>query len=571
MSVFLAIPILIFDIGASDNGFVREGTGGQWAWGIPTSGPGGPDPVWATRLSAPYLNDAIDALEIPLPDRGTATSPTFAIEHWWSIAEGDGGFLQIHDPDGWTPLLPTGGYPTSTGFSGQSGGFRIGAFPLAAHPTADRVRLVFASDIAGNGPGWFVRGVGIWDGDVLPPVIEPLVVPDDTQDLIGPYLATFSVTDDVAVTSVSANIYFDGDFKTAVDAELLGGSEYRIEIPAAPPGTRVGVIVRASDGSQQSRWPESAASVFRVFLAEPLDLRLDEPRAVGPVVRVAWAAPDTDQPIVAYHLVDVDDGDEWVTTEMFVDVPVVRAGEHHWRVWAEYAGGLGDPSDILTAEVEIPALVDVVPAQVYPGDHVRISLTGRSLYMVDGETAADWGEGVTVDAVTVLDVDHAEVDLTVAVNAVPGTRDVSLSGPLGEVTFTDGFEIASLADRPSIVEVSPPSIVQGAVTEVVLQASEAFAGVPTVDAGAGIVVTSVSVDGIYTRVTFAVAGAAATGVRTLVIDDGQRLWTAPLTIDELYLPENRTCDTSSAGVSGWGGLIGLVGLFRRRANQRNRA
>ena len=61
---------------AQDNGnAVSSGDAGQWEYAVPTSGPGGSDPMWATQASGPYLNDATDHLELNLPDLSGTGAP----------------------------------------------------------------------------------------------------------------------------------------------------------------------------------------------------------------------------------------------------------------------------------------------------------------------------------------------------------------------------------------------------------------------------------------------------------------------------------------------------------------
>src|SRR5678815_793974 len=79
----LALPLVVWDLDASDSGFVPGGTPGQWEWGTPTTGPVGEGRMWATELDRDYLNNASDTLQIPVGDLSSLAEPSLVIEHWY--------------------------------------------------------------------------------------------------------------------------------------------------------------------------------------------------------------------------------------------------------------------------------------------------------------------------------------------------------------------------------------------------------------------------------------------------------------------------------------------------------
>jgi hypothetical protein len=96
---------------ANDGGFTQ--TGGQWAWGAPTSGPGAAysgAKLWATNLAGNYVagQAMLDTVAITVPTNGDLT-----FWHWYDYeASYDGMNVKISTDGGttWTIITPVGGY-----------------------------------------------------------------------------------------------------------------------------------------------------------------------------------------------------------------------------------------------------------------------------------------------------------------------------------------------------------------------------------------------------------------------------------------------------------------------------
>src|SRR6185436_15539404 len=102
--------------------------------------------------------------------------------HWYDIDPGgDYGELQYDDGSGtWTALSPTLG--SGAAFTGMTSGWLTVYFDLSGVSNLDHVRALLVSDDMINRAGWCIDDVQIWDGDIVPPSIEPTLVPVDTQD-----------------------------------------------------------------------------------------------------------------------------------------------------------------------------------------------------------------------------------------------------------------------------------------------------------------------------------------------------------------------------------------------------
>lgn len=538
-----AVQLLALDFDPDDGGLVESGATGQWEWGVATTGPVATGRVWATRLDANYVNDATDALEVDLPDLTVAARPTLVLEHAYDVAANDGGTLWVWDGAVWSLAAPLGGYPAPVGFTGRSAGFVTSAWTLPQ--SADRARFVFHSDPTGSAPGWYLRGLTVWDGDVTAPLLTPVETPEDTTDPLGPYPVRARVTDDVAVVSVRVEYAWDGVFMGAIDA-ATDGTTWTASLPGAPLGTRVTWSMTASDGAQSARWPAVGSESFRVYLPAPAHFGSPDPRLVGDHVHLTWDPPATDVPILGYRVDEIGGDEGTVDVELTeADLPVVTPGSHTWVVAARHAGGFGDASPRYTADVEVPALDALLPTGAWPGETVRLTVTTRSAYLLAPDTTLTI-EGLTVAAVAVLDVDKVVAVVQIPREATPGPRDLVVTGAFGEAAFPDAFEVRDITGRPGVVT-SPGGVEQGFTGTVAFTASFAFAGDVHVDAGPDIVVAEVLVDDRVATVSLTVAGDAAPGARTVVLDDGERLWTAPIVVTERPLTTQRSCATTPGG------------------------
>jgi len=567
--ILLALPLALFPLDSNDGGFLPGGTTGQWAWGVAVFGPGDQGQVWGTNLDGYYLNDAVDVLEIPLPDLSGAQEPVLVMRHWYRTHVGDSGTLQVHDGGGWFRAEPVYGYPHPDGFSGESGGWVESALHLDGYGPNPRVRLAFESDVAFALDGWYVSHVGVYDGDATPPRIAPILIPGDTQDPEGPYLVVLAVEDDHGVDTARVAYRLGDGPEAEVPLTDLGDGTWTAELPGQPPGTVVTWFAEASDGDQPARWPLLEASVFEVYLAAPTDLRGPEGRVVGTEARLEWNPPDSPHPVVGYQVTEAGFEAAPVNVEgPSATVPLRVDGTHRWTVRAAYdLDGVryhGEPSVPLDLQVEVPSLDPLDPAFGYPGEYLWVEFTGDSLYLGQDATELRLGRGVGVESLEVLDVGRALARVTISTTASPGFRDARVTCPHGVFTFPEVFEVRDGEGGPGVVEVSPGWVVQGATTPIRVRVGTPFAGPVVVDPGPDLLVTSeVTVEGQEARFEVLALGSAGLGERTLLLDDGARLWAAPLEVREYVVPLERGCRTVP-GSPPWVALLLALALVRRR-------
>lgn len=88
-----------------------------------------------------------------------------------------------------------------------------------------------------------------------------------------------------------------------------------------------------------------------------------------------------------------------------------------------------------------PQLTGIAPDNGDPEETLVITLQGSNTTFVDGRTEADFGQGITVDAVTVISATQATVEITIAEDAEPGERTVTLTTGAEVVSAAQGFRV----------------------------------------------------------------------------------------------------------------------------------
>lgn len=560
-----AAPLQVWDLTLDDAGLVATGDTLQWAWSdAPAAGPGGAS--WGTNPDGPYLHDTDDSLVIDLPPLGGATQATLLMEHAYDIAAGDSAQLEIDAGAGWVVVDPIGGYPTAEGFVGDSLGWVDSAFDLSGLGDDLQARLRLVADPSQAAEGWYVRRLELHDADVVAPRITPLVLPSDNQDLVGPYRVQLSMVDTVAL--VDPTVWWStGGVPAALPMQDVGNGVYEAEVPGQPPDTVVSWFATVSDTTQEARYPEEGEATFRVYLAAPKGLLADLDGArVATEVDLSWTPPVTPHPVVGYELTE-EGGQVIAVDEAATQWPLAPGGSRRFSVRADYGAlGQGDASPTVQVSVEVPELDELAPSSVARGERRYVLVQGEGLYLLQGRSTFTLGAGVVVEEADVVDVGTATLRIAVDGGAVAGPRALVIDGPQGVATFEGAFEVLEQGNTPTIVSVAPDAVVQGREVEIVAMASAAFAGPVQVEAGDGLVLTQPAVvSGEEVRFGLAARSDAAPGPRTVVLDDGIRLWGVDITVEAYRAPPQRSCSAAPGVVGAWAwlGLAGALCLRQR--------
>lgn len=526
----LAASLAAWDLESDDGGFVSGGETGQWAWGGVASGPGGGADgtrAWGTVLDGPHLNDTRDTLTLPAFDLSATPRPVLGFSHWYELdtgGEGDAAWVEAFDGGAWARLDPVYGYPDAAGFTGQSQGWEQVWFDLSGIDDLSSVRLVLSADVSVALSGWYIDAVHLDEGDAVPPTFKSVSGPADPVEL-GPGIPVQAeVRDDVDVAGVDVLWRIEGSGIDRAALSRVGGDLWTGEIPAVPPDSRLTWWLEATDGANTAT---TSPQQSRVYLPAPTGLSGPSERVVARSVELSWVPPTSSFTRVD-HVVYADGVAVVETSGSTVTVPVAqRDPELSVRARFDTPFGVveGDASDPLVVDLAYPTVTSVSPAEGYQGDRMRVSIEGVDLLLAEGAAAASLGGGVSVLGLEVEDVNTATLELDIDDTAPPGPRDLLLLTDDAGVPVEGAFTVLSGADRPAIASLSPDAVDQGSRATLTLQLSEPPAGPAAdlrIDAGEGVVVESVALDGRRVEAVIAVTEDAPIGQRAVVVDDGVR-------------------------------------------------
>ncbi len=552
-----AVPLGALGFEADGGGCASEGETAQWSWGAITGGPlGGFDGAngWGLNLAGGYLNDTTDTLTCTGIDVTGAARPALTFSQWFDLDSGDVASIEIDDGTGWQAVTPI--YASSPTWTGTSDGWQVTALDLSGFGSPLSVRWSFTADASGVGQGWFLDNVGWWDGDAVPPDIRAVDVLEDTQEVNIARPVTAVVLDDVGLASVTLRYTIDDG--ASVDVPMIAsGDTWSANVPGEHADTNVTYTVVAADAENQST---SHAFTFRYFLPAPRNLRLDAARALGHTVPLRWDVPGSTQVVTGYRI--YRDGELAAeANSTAADVPVTGALDT-FTVTAVYGDGQGDASEPLEITAAIPAVTGLEPAEGWPGDHLRLTLTGEYLLLTDGQVTAGLGDGVSVTP-DVRDADTAVLDVQIEAEALPGMRDLTLETPSGETVAMGAFTVLDGEDRPRLIP-QEFAVRQGESTTLnIAYVGEMATTMPEVDLGDEIVVDGVSAANGALAVACTAAGSAPLGQRAIVVDDGVRLFDGVSLTVRNGSVQGTGCSTTSTG-AGWFALAAAALMVRRR-------
>jgi hypothetical protein len=134
-----------------------------------------------------------------------------------------------------------------------------------------------------------------------------------------------------------------------------------------------------------------------------------------------------------------------------------------------------------------PTVTSISPEQAYQGGSFGITITGCNL---SGATAVTFGSGITVNKFTVNNSTQITANITIDDMAATGTREISVTSPVGTVNLPDGFAVTGPA--PTVTSIAPGEGNQGKTLDVEITGTN-FAGATQVSFGPGITVNSYTV------------------------------------------------------------------------------
>jgi len=209
------------------------------------------------------------------------------------------------------------------------------------------------------------------------------------------------------------------------------------------------------------------------------------------------------------------------------------------------------------------AILSLNPATGAQAASVSVAVVGSNTNFQQGVTTASFGPNIGINSVTVTDLTHATVNITISGSATVGTQSVSL---------TTGGEIASLANSftitsgtAQITNVNPGSGNQGDTADLISitgQSTHWVQGTTTASFGSGVTVTSLTVNSATSATAvIAIAAGAAIGNRTVTLTTGSEVANSSATAFSVAAGAPSATANPNFGVEGTNPTIVISGSF----------
>jgi hypothetical protein len=204
---------------------------------------------------------------------------------------------------------------------------------------------------------------------------------------------------------------------------------------------------------------------------------------------------------------------------------VIFGGQHHPTLPNTY-NDVWLLTDPLRAAFTVtsPVLVSTNPASGPPGQNsLSVAITGRFTNFVQGTTTADFGTGITVTSLIVSSPTTATAVLNIDPAAPTGPHTVALTTGSEVASLANGFTVQGSATLLSISPTFGQAGTGGPVT-IIGQNTHFAQGTTQLTMGAGITVTSVTVNSATSLTAqIVVASSATAGARTPTVTTGSEV------------------------------------------------
>jgi hypothetical protein len=115
---------------------------------------------------------------------------------------------------------------------------------------------------------------------------------------------------------------------------------------------------------------------------------------------------------------------------------------------------VGKAGTILVAPTPAPTITSLDPVSAAPGNTISVTMIGDNL---SGATVVNFGTGINVNSFTVDNPTQITASISIADDAVTGTRDVLVTTPGGITTLVSGFTVEEVLSPPTPTPTPTPA------------------------------------------------------------------------------------------------------------------
>jgi len=168
------------------------------------------------------------------------------------------------------------------------------------------------------------------------------------------------------------------------------------------------------------------------------------------------------------------------------------------------------------------AISSLTPNQGGQGQLANVVVVGSNTNFQQNVTTANFGPNIGINSVTVTDLTHATVNITIAGNATLGAQTVTLTTGGETASLVNGFAV--VAGTPHVLTVNPSSGHQGDTADTITitgQSTHWQQGTTVADFGQGITVSSLTINSTTSATAvISIATTTPAGNRTVTLTTG---------------------------------------------------
>ena len=245
-----------------------------------------------------------------------------------------------------------------------------------------------------------------------------------------------------------------------------------------------------------------------------------------------------------------------INAQLVID-PAAIAGARHIVVKTPLSGGGTETATLNSAFIIADAsnshsIDSITPNFGTQGQTLNVNIAATGTSFVQGTTFANFGDGITVNLLTITSPTTAQADITISNTTPIGYRTLTMvTGGEFATSSSTAFQIGP--NNATLLSVNPPSSGQGVSLPVYLTASGThfLQDATKVSITGGVIVGSVAVTSPTTATAqVAVPASASVGVQSVTVSTGGEIATLPNSFTVVSTTPYLTSITPSTGKQG---------------------
>ena len=179
------------------------------------------------------------------------------------------------------------------------------------------------------------------------------------------------------------------------------------------------------------------------------------------------------------------------------------------------------------------SLSSITPNNGAAGASIPVAIVGSYTNFLGGSTVANFGAGILVNSITVVDASHATVSIAIASSATPGPHAVTMTTGIEVATLVNGFTVNPAGVTPTITDFNPKSAAAGTLVTVTgtnLQPNAGTSATVTLAKQGGGTLSIPASSATAASLAFVIPAGATTGALSITVNGVSAVASVPLVV-----------------------------------------